>query len=136
MAKMAQPPSNRKPVEAPLKNAQPDVKDLWLVATLEYKEILGSDAKDLSMRFRNVDAMVKFGDDQVSGYSKWRHDDSKLDKIRSLFRDNIGLIESGTQKLIDAATPAFPPASIIGAALTFAFAVSVETARMDVPDIL
>lgn len=116
--------SDRRAIKDILENDRRDVKDLWIDATREYKSILGPEAQDLNKRFRDVDDMINFGNDQTNVFSKWRHNDSKLDKIRSLFRSNINLIGVGTQKIMAAATPAFPPASIISTALTFVLAVS------------
>lgn len=114
-------PVNRSAVKIDLENDRRDVKDLWNDALRAYKGILG---EDLKPTFSSVDAMIKSGTDQMNGFHKWRHDDSKVDKLRSLFMANIGYVETGTQKLIAAAEPAFPPAAAIGTAITFILSVS------------
>jgi len=118
------PPQNRTGIMITPENERRDIKHLWIQAIAEYRNTLESEAKDLNRKFNNVDDMIKFGDDQIKRLSSWRNDGGRLSKIRSLFKINIGLIEVGTQKLLEAATPAFPPASIISTALTFLLAVS------------
>lgn len=104
-----------------LEHDRRDVKDLWNDALRAYKGIIG---EDLKPTFSSVDGMIKTGVDQMNNFHKWRHDDSKVDKLRSLFMANISYVETGTQKLIAAAEPAFPPAAAIGTAITFILSVS------------
>ncbi|KAM3425267.1 hypothetical protein BST61_g7215 [Cercospora zeina] len=73
----------------------------------------------LQPRFANVNEMISFGAKEMNGFHSFRHNQKKVDKLRSLFMANIGYIESGAQQLVAAATPAFPPAAAIGTALTY-----------------
>ncbi|KAF2215757.1 hypothetical protein CERZMDRAFT_35005, partial [Cercospora zeae-maydis SCOH1-5] len=93
-----------------------DVADLWSDALRAYKGIVGT---DLQPKFANVDEMVSFGTKEMNAFHSFRHNQKKVDKLRSLFMANIGYIESGAQQLVAAATPAFPPAAAIGTALTY-----------------
>ncbi|KAH7310782.1 hypothetical protein B0I35DRAFT_357885 [Stachybotrys elegans] len=93
-----------------------DVSDLWKQALQNYKGIVGF---DLERKFDNVEAMVSFGTEQMNNFHRFRHDQKKVDKLRSIFKDNLDLLEMGAQQLISAATPAFPPAAAIGTAMTW-----------------
>ncbi len=93
-----------------------DVSDLWNDALKRYKGIVGV---DLQVKFTSVDAMIAYGAEQMQGFHKFRHDQKKVDKLRSLFAANMSLIQTGAQQLVAAATPAFPPAAALGTAFTY-----------------
>lgn len=112
---------SRNATKTDLENDRRDIKDLWNDALRAYSKVSG---EELKPAFRNVDEMIKNGTDQMNSFHRWRHDDSKVDKLRSLFMANIDYVETGTQKLISAAEPAFPPAAAIGTAITFVLSVS------------
>ncbi|PPJ58132.1 hypothetical protein CBER1_02605 [Cercospora berteroae] len=76
-------------------------------------------ANYLQPKFANVNEIIAFGTKEMNSFHKFRHNQKKVDKLRSLFMANIGYIESGAQQLVAAATPAFPPAAAIGTALTY-----------------
>lgn len=113
-------PDSRNTIKFTLENDKRDIKDLWNEALKDYRGIVGK-ALPLQTKseFHNVDDMIKFGALERDVFEKWRHDGKSLDKVRSLLMTNISLVEMGTQKLLAAATPAFPPAAAIGTALTF-----------------
>lgn len=106
-----------------LENERRDVKDLWNEALRSYKDVIG---EELKQTFPNVDAIREDGIKQMNAFHKWRHDGAKVDRLRSLFMENISYIETGTQKLIAAAEPSFPPAAAIGTAVTFILGVSLS----------
>ncbi|GJC84386.1 hypothetical protein ColLi_07224 [Colletotrichum liriopes] len=93
-----------------------DVADLWKEALKAYKGIVGF---DLERKFDNVEAMIAQGTKEMENFHKFRHNEKKVDKLRSLFAANLDFIEQGAQQLISAAAPAFPPAAAIGTAVTF-----------------
>jgi hypothetical protein len=97
-----------------------DVADLWTDALRKYKGIVG---EDLQLRFTSVDAMISFGTQEMNNFHQFRHNQKKVDKLRSLFTANLDYIQKGAQQLIAAATPAFPPAAAIGTALTYMLSV-------------
>ncbi|KAL7802262.1 hypothetical protein V8C44DRAFT_345495 [Trichoderma aethiopicum] len=99
-----------------LENDNRDVADLWKQALKQYKGIVGF---DLQPKFNNVQAMIDFGTNEMDAFHKFRHNSKKVDKLRSLFAANMDYIEKGTQQLISAAVPAFPPAAAIGTAITY-----------------
>ncbi|KAF7563389.1 hypothetical protein G7046_g719 [Stylonectria norvegica] len=99
-----------------LKNDNRDVADLWKEALKSYKGIVGF---DLERKFENVDAMIIQGTKEMNSFHKFRHNEKKVDKLRSLFATNLDYIEKGAQQLISAAVPAFPPAAAIGTAITY-----------------
>lgn len=99
-----------------IKDDSRDVADIWRDALKSYKGIVGF---DLERKFDKVEDMVAFGVKEMNGFHKYRHNEKKVDKLRTLFSANIGYIESGSQQLLSAATPAFPPAAAIGTAVTY-----------------
>lgn len=103
-------------VPGSLKDDRRDVSDLWREALKKYHGIVGV---SLERKYDNVDAMISAGVEEMNHFHKFRHDDKKVDKLRSLFKDNMDFIQAGAQQLISAATPAFPPAAAIGTAVTF-----------------
>ena len=103
-----------------LKNDDRDVADLWKEALKSYKGIVGF---DLERKFDNVEAMLAQGTKEMSNFHKFRHNDKKVDKLRSLFAANLDYLEKGAQQLIAAAVPAFPPAAAIGTAITYMLSV-------------
>jgi hypothetical protein len=99
-----------------------NIADLWNDALRNYKGIVG---EGLVPKYTSVDEMIKAGTEQMNSFHKFRHDSKKVDKLRSLFVENLDYIEKGAQQIIAAATPAFPPAAAIGTALTYMLSVSV-----------
>lgn len=99
-----------------IKDDERDVSDLWHDALKKYQGIVGF---SLERKFDSADAMVKFGASEMNKFHKFRHDEKKVDKLRSLLAANMDYIEAGTQQLVGAATPAFPPAAAIGTAVTY-----------------
>ncbi|KAL0934771.1 NACHT and TPR domain-containing protein [Colletotrichum truncatum] len=93
-----------------------DVADLWKDALKAYKGIVGF---DLERKFDDVQGMINQGTKEMENFHKFRHNDKKVDKLRSLFAANLDYIEKGAQQLVSAAVPAFPPAAAIGTAVTF-----------------
>ncbi|KAJ6567106.1 hypothetical protein B0H19DRAFT_1067341 [Mycena capillaripes] len=63
--------------------------------------------------------MIKYGTEQMNNFHKFRHNQKKVDKLHGLFAANMDYIMQGAQQLVAAATPAFPPAAIIGTAFTY-----------------
>lgn len=108
--------STQPKVHESIKDDDRDVADLWQDALKQYKGIVGF---PLERKFDKVDDMVAFGVKEMNSFHKFRHNDKKVDKLRTLFASNIDFIEKGTQQLLAAATPAFPPAAAIGTAVTF-----------------
>ncbi|KAF5003633.1 hypothetical protein FDECE_9839 [Fusarium decemcellulare] len=99
-----------------LKDDNRDVSDLWKDALKAYKGIVGF---DLEKKFDNVQSMIDQGTKEMNNFHKFRHNEKKVDKLRTLFATNIDYIEKGAEQLIAAAVPAFPPAAAIGTAITF-----------------
>lgn len=99
-----------------LKSDTRDVADLWKEALKSYKGIVGF---DLEQKFTNVDAMIAQGTKEMNNFHKFRHNEKKVDKLRTLFSTNLEYLEKGAQQLVSAATPAFPPAAAIGTAVTY-----------------
>ncbi|KAK5992087.1 hypothetical protein PT974_05485 [Cladobotryum mycophilum] len=113
---MAADPEKRHAVPEDLKDDERDVSDLWKQALHNYKGIVGF---DLERKFDNVQAMVDFGTAEMNAFHKFRHNNKKVDKLRSLFATNIDYLQKGMQQLTSAAAPAFPPAAAIGTAITY-----------------
>lgn len=99
-----------------LKNDARDVADIWRDALKAYKGIVGF---DLVQKFPSTTEMIAQGTNEMNNFHKFRHNEKKVDKLRTLFANNLDFLETGAQQLIAAATPAFPPAAAIGTAVTF-----------------
>ena len=95
-----------------------DVADLWNEALRRYQGIVGVGLKP-QPESSSVTAMVEYGTVQMNNFHRFRHDQKKVDKLRSLLKQNLGYIEAGAKQLVTAATPAFPPAAAIGTAFNY-----------------
>ena len=93
-----------------------DISEMWNDALKTYRGILGV---QLEQQFTDTQQMIDFGTEQMNNFHKFRHNEKKVDKLRSLFATNLGYIQAGANQLVAAATPAFPPAAAIGTALTY-----------------
>ncbi|KAJ3963160.1 hypothetical protein N0V92_000142 [Colletotrichum tropicale] len=103
-------------VEKQLSTDDRDVKDLWQEALKGYQGIVGF---SLERKFDNVQSMLDFGTEQMNKFHKFRHDKGKIDRLRTLLASNLDYVEKGANQIIEAASPAFPPAAAIGTALTY-----------------
>ncbi|KAF5492119.1 hypothetical protein CGCS363_v010369 [Colletotrichum siamense] len=116
---MTMPSAEKKPlsdVEKQLSTDDRDVKDLWQEALKGYQGIVGF---SLERKFDNVQSMLDFGTEQMNKFHKFRHDKGKIDRLRTLLASNLDYVEKGANQIIEAASPAFPPAATIGTALTY-----------------
>ncbi|RGP75727.1 nacht and tpr domain-containing [Fusarium sporotrichioides] len=89
---------------------------LWEEALKGYKGVAG---RDLKQRFVDTQAMIDQATNDMENFHKYRHNEKKVDKLRSILIENLEYIEAGTQQLANAASSAFPPAAAIGVALTY-----------------
>ncbi|KAH6891532.1 hypothetical protein B0T10DRAFT_605777 [Thelonectria olida] len=93
-----------------------DIAKLWKDALKSYKGVVGF---DLEKKFDDVQSMIDQGTKEMNNFHKFRHNEQKVDKLRSLFAANIDYLDKGAQQLLAAATPSFPPAAAIGTAVTY-----------------
>lgn len=107
--------TNARQIKLELERDTRDVADLWKDAIRNYRGITGV---ALQPEFNSLKDMLKFGTEQMNAFHKYRHDQKKVDKLRTLFTESLGYIEMGGEQLIAAASAAFPPAAAIGTALT------------------
>lgn len=126
-------PDEKPKLPEELKDDNRDVSDLWKEALKKYKGIVGF---DLARKFDNVQSMIDFGTKEMNNFHKFRHNEKKVDKLRSLFASNLDYIEKGAQQLISAAVPAFPPAAAIGTALTYLLSVCLTSRRTCHPKLM
>lgn len=115
MTAVAVTPTGGKQPDA-IKDDAREVADIWREALKTYKGIVGF---DLVQKFSSTTDMIAQGSQEMNNFHKFRHNEKKVDELRSLFAANLDYIEAGAQQLISAATPAFPPAAAIGTAITF-----------------
>lgn len=102
-------------IKLELERDKRDIADLWRDAIRSYKGITGV---ALQPEFNSSNDMLNFGVDQMNAFHKFRHDQKKVDKLRTLFTKSMGYIELGSSQLISAVSGAFPPAAAVGTALT------------------
>ncbi|WXC48153.1 hypothetical protein SNK03_010675 [Fusarium graminearum] len=100
------------------------IAQLWQEALQGYKGVGG---KDLRKGFTSTRAMIEQATKDMENFHKFRHNEKKVDRLRTILIENFGYIEAGTQQLATAASSAFPPAAAIGAALTYFMGVSYDT---------
>jgi hypothetical protein len=97
-----------------------DMGDLWVAALSRYKGIMGF---ELEQKYKSVQDMIDAGTKEMENFHKWRHNRGKVDRLRTLFTENLDFLEQGSQQLLTAATASFPPAAAIGTALTYLLSV-------------
>jgi len=114
-----------------LANDTRDVSDIWNDAIKNYKGIVGLDLKPT---FKSVDDMISTGTAEMDSFHRFRHNKKKVDKLRSLFAQNLDYIQKGAEQLVSAATHAFPPAAAIGTALTLMLTVGTPYASKPIPE--
>ena len=108
--------TDKNAIKQQLENDDRDIAELWNDAIKSYRGILGV---QLQQQFASTSAMIDFGTEQMNNFHQFRHNQKKVDKLRSLFAANLDYIQAGATQLVAAATPAFPPAAAIGTALTY-----------------
>ncbi|KAF5602224.1 hypothetical protein FPCIR_2009 [Fusarium pseudocircinatum] len=89
---------------------------LWQEALKGYKGVVG---RDLTKGSANTQAMIDQATNDMKKFHKFRHDEKKVDKLRTILIENFQYIEAGTQQITAAASSSFPPAAAIGVALTY-----------------
>jgi len=103
-----------------------DLAEVWRDAMASYYKATGQ-SLDTLPRFRDVDSIMDYAQRETDLFDKFRHPPSKVDKLRSLLKANVGYIEAGAQQIAAAATPAFPPAAAIMTAFTYLLQVSTKS---------
>ncbi|KAK3372728.1 hypothetical protein B0H63DRAFT_401878 [Podospora didyma] len=127
----AAPPILKLPKQ--IKDDNRDIADIWAEALKNYKGIVGFDLKP---RTPNVQGLIELGSEEVHNFHKFRHNESKTDRLRSHLSKSMSLLEKGSEQLIEAATPAFPPAAAIGTAITWMLTACRQvSADYDVVDV-
>jgi hypothetical protein len=76
-------------VKTALASDKRDVADLWSDALKKYKGIVG---EDLVQRYSSVQEMIDFGTSEMNSFHRFRHNEKKVDKLRSLFAGNLDYI--------------------------------------------
>ncbi|KAH7304596.1 hypothetical protein B0I35DRAFT_401084 [Stachybotrys elegans] len=93
-----------------------EMGDIWVAALSRYKGIMGF---ELELKYTSMQDVIDAGAKEMEGFHKWRHNRGKIDRLRTLFTENLDFLEQGSQQLLTAATASFPPAAAIGTALTY-----------------
>lgn len=105
-----------------------DIAQDWEEALIEFKKVTG---KNLDFgNITNVEEAVRQAEVQQRQFNNFRHDKGQVDKVRSAFSNNIGLIQrvwNGATSIATAAG-AFPPAMPV-APLMMAFTYVFQTFR-------
>jgi hypothetical protein len=71
--------------------AESDLAQIWQTAVEEYEQ---RTKKKLTLApFRNMEQVMKGTEGLEKGFKDWRHDQSKTDKVRSAFKNNLWLIQ-------------------------------------------
>jgi hypothetical protein len=98
-----------------------DLGELWGVAVAEYNaKRLKDKAQPLQLApFRSMEEVIKGTDSTLTNFKDFRNDGSKVAKVRTMFKNNLWLIQKAvnTIQILGNAASAFPPA--MPAALIF-----------------
>ncbi|KAM0715393.1 hypothetical protein Q7P37_008891 [Cladosporium fusiforme] len=103
-----------------------DLAALWNEALLQFKSRTGRDLG--AFQFKSMQEAIDATKSQADSFGAFRHDQGKVDKVRTAFGNNLKSIErivSGAKMAADTAA-VFPPA-IPGAALMTAFTFVFQT---------
>lgn len=128
---MAASSIDKKAIKAELDADKRNIATLWNEAVRLYTVDTGNDL--VSPKFKDTKAMIDFGTSEMNAFHHYRHDGSKVDKLRSLFMKNISYVESGSSMLLNAASTSFPPAAAINTAMTYVLtACKAVSAQYDI----
>lgn len=100
-----------------------NVSDLWVAAVNKYQGIMGFQL-ERKPEYNSIQSIVAAGASEMNKFHKWRHNRGKVDRLRTLFSENLEFIQQGSQQILCAASASFPPAIAIGTALTYLLGVS------------
>lgn len=68
-----------------------DLASLWESAIVDYEQRTG---KSLKMApFRSMDDVIQGTEKEVQGFKGFRHQGTKVDKVRTAFKNNLWLIQ-------------------------------------------
>ncbi|KAJ7620610.1 hypothetical protein DFH06DRAFT_68426 [Mycena polygramma] len=107
--------SDMERIKEELEKDNRNVSALWNDALKKYRSIVGVQLQPNA----SLEDIIKDGTEQMNKFHKFRHNQKKVDKLRALFKANMDYAMKGAQQLVTAATPAFPPAAVIGTAFTY-----------------
>ena len=88
-----------------------DVGAIWEAAVRKYKEKTKTEL--LISSTWSVSSIMKEQERQLQTFSQYRHDASKLDKLRSFLSRNCEIVQSLAEQVATAASSAFPPSTVI-----------------------
>ncbi|KAH8673354.1 hypothetical protein BX600DRAFT_508630 [Xylariales sp. PMI_506] len=102
-----------------MEDGNSDIGAIWHQALEDYATESGIDLRSATQMQWNISTIVKDQEQQVSSFTSWRHDKTKVDKIRSVFAKNADIIQSIAGQVASAASASFPPAATILTAFTY-----------------
>lgn len=99
---------------ASLRSDATDLGALWTNAVDDYMKKTGKQMDHL--RARSIDDVMKVTEKSMKVFGGFRHDDSKVDKVRSAFSRHLGDMQKAISgiEMVGAAAGAFPPAMPVG----------------------
>lgn len=109
------------------KETKSDITRLWQNALAEYYVIAKLDSR--SMKFYGSFSDIMGDNDIQKNFLTFRHDQGKVDKLRTIISSNAVLILTGAEYIAQAATAAFPPATAILTAITYVMKSSSDVSK-------
>ncbi|KAF2500664.1 hypothetical protein BU16DRAFT_557121 [Lophium mytilinum] len=97
-----------------------DLAAIWSVAVREYEKRTGKSMDPKFVKFKNMDEVMKGTEKESQSFGGFRHDGSKVDKVRAAFGNNLGTIQKvliGIQTVGNVAA-VFPPAMPVSLVFT------------------
>lgn len=95
-----------------------DIARIWEEALDNYNGVAKVDMRALLSNTKSVSSIVMEQQRQLDSFRAYRHDDGKLDKLRSFISSNADIIQDAASMVASAASAAFPPSLAILTAFT------------------
>lgn len=95
-----------------------DIARIWEEALDNYNGVAKVDIRALLSNKKSVSSIVMEQQRQLDSFRAYRHDEGKLDKLRSFISSNADIIQDAASMVAGAASAAFPPSLAILTAFT------------------
>lgn len=95
-----------------------DIARIWEEALDNYNGVAKVDIRALLSNKKSVSSIVMEQQRQLDSFRAYRHDEGKLDKLRSFISSNADIIQDAASVVASAASAAFPPSLAILTAFT------------------
>lgn len=95
-----------------------DIARIWEEALVNYNGVAKVDIRALLSNKKSVSSIVMEQQRHPDSFRAYRHDEGKLDKLRSFISSNADIVQDAASMVASAASTAFPPSLAILTAFT------------------